>query len=219
MKLWISALFMSLMGLSSAHAQSVSLKAGTAGTGLDVALPMGQNLNLRLGQSSYETDREVKEEDINYQAQLTLGGTNAWLDWFPAASSRFRWTLGVFAPKHQLIGQAQANEGGTIEINNVSYPAAALGELDLSVKWGSLKPYLGVGLDGSRAAKGGLYYNLDLGVIFAGSPKVTLNASCPDPVVCAAIEGDLRAEEAKMVEDFKKYQYLPVIQLGLGYRF
>jgi hypothetical protein len=214
---------LALVGASAAHAQNsalgVNLKAGTAGTGFDLVMPINEGLNLRLGHANYSADREVTEKNVNYQAQLNLGGTNVLADWFPSKSSRFRWTLGAYSPKYQLTGQARPGEGGTIEINNVAYPAAALGTLDLSVKWGGVKPYLGLGFDGFRHAKAGLYFNVDAGVILAGSPKVSLNANCPSAEVCAAIESDLRAEEAQLDADFQKLKYLPVVQVGVGYRF
>ncbi len=214
---------LALAGASVAHAQNnavgVNLKGGTAGTGFDLVVPINDALNLRLGHANYKTDRNVTEENVNYQAQLSLGGTNVLADWFPSKSSRFRWTLGAYSPKHQLTGQARPGEGGTIEINNVAYPAAALGKVDLSVKWGGVKPYLGLGFDGFRHAKAGLYFNVDAGVILAGAPKVSLQATCPREEVCAAIESDLLAEEAQLNADFQKIKYLPVVQLGMGYRF
>ena len=219
-----SAVFLlALTGVSAAHAQNsavgVNLKAGTAGTGFDLVVPISEGLNLRLGQSDYTVDRDVTEKNVNYQTQLTLGGTNVLADWFPSTASRFRWTLGAYSPKHDITGQAKAGQSGTIEINNVAYPAAALGTLDLSVQWGGTKPYLGLGFDGFRRANGGLYFNVDAGVILAGAPKVSLKANCPSAEVCAAIESDLRAEEAQLNEDFKKVKYLPVLQAGIGYRF
>lgn len=222
MKLPHVAFLLALAAAWPAHAQNnlgVNLKAGTAGTGFDLVVPINEGLNLRLGHASYKTDRVVTEENVNYQAQLTLGGTNFLADWFPSKASGFRWTLGAYSPQHQLTGQARAGQGGTIEINKVAYPAAALGTLDLSVKWGGTKPYLGLGFDGFRSAKGGLYFNADAGVILAGAPKVSLRANCPSAAVCAAIESDLRAEETQLNQDFQKLKYLPVVQVGVGYRF
>jgi hypothetical protein len=223
MKSCFTALLIALSGWSVAHAQhtavGVNFKAGTAGAGFDLTVPFSDKLNLRLGHANYKTDRAVTEEGVDYQAQLVLGGTNALLDWFPSKASSFRWTLGAYAPKHHLTGQAQASEGGTIEINNVDYPAALLGKLDLSVQWGGTRPYLGLGFDGFRSARSGLYYNLDAGVIFSGSPKVSLRANCPNAQFCEALASDLKAEEANIRSTFKPIQYLPIIQVGVGYRF
>ena len=223
MKSCFTALLIALSGWSVAHAQhtavGVNLKVGTAGAGFDLIVPFSDSVNLRLGQANYKTDRVVTEEGVDYQAQLVLGGTNALLDWFPSKASSFRWTLGAYSPKHQITGQAKASEGGTVQINNVNYPAALLGELDLSVQWGGTRPYLGLGFDGFRSARGGWYYNLDAGVIFSGSPNVSLKANCPNAQVCEALAADLKAEEAKIRNTFKPIQYLPIIQVGLGYRF
>lgn len=222
MKLRHAMVLLALVGAWSAHAQTnlgVNLKVGSAGLGADLVVPLNDGLNLRVGHASYKTDRSLTEDNVNYQAQLTLGGSNVLADWFPSKTSRFRWTLGAYSPRHSLTGQARPGEGGTIEINNIDYPAAALGELDLSVKWGGFKPYLGFGFDGFRHAKRAWYFNLDAGVIVAGSPKVSLTANCPRADVCAALESDLRAEEAQLKSDFSSLKYLPVVQFGVGYRF
>lgn len=223
MKTGLSAILITWLGLSVAQAQNtsigVNLKAGTAGAGFDLIVPFTERLNLRLGYADYKVDRAVTEDGVDYQAQLALGGTNALLDWFPAHDASFRLTLGAYSPKHQLKGQAQASEGGTVELNNVDYPAAVLGELDLSVQWGGARPYLGLGFDGFRAARSGWYYNLDAGVILSGSPKVSLKANCPNAQVCEALASDLQAEEDNIRDTFKSLKYLPVIQVGVGYRF
>lgn len=223
MTLRFTLFLLAWVGASAAHAQNsavgVNLKAGAAGVGFDLVVPINEDANLRLGHASYKADREVTEENVTYQAQLTVGGTSVLADWFPSKASPFRWTVGAYSPKHQLTGQARPGEGGTIEINNVDYPAAVLGTVDLSVKWGGTKPYLGLGFDGFRRAKTGLYFNVDAGVILAGSPKVSLKANCPSAEVCAAIEPDLLAEEAQLKADFQKLKYLPVVQVGVGYRF
>lgn len=220
--LWFAIALASASGVQAqtqASSVGVNLKAGTAGAGFDLIVPMGNSLNLRLGHANFEASKAVTKEEVDYTAQLVLGGTNALVDWFPSKTSSFRWTLGAYAPKHHLTGQAKASEGRTITINQVDYSARALGQLDLSVQWGGTRPYLGLGFDGFRAARAGVYFNVDAGVIFSGAPTVRLTASCVHALLCEAIEDDRQAEETKIRNQVASQKFLPVVQIGVGYRF
>lgn len=69
------------------------------------------------------------------------------------------------------------------------------------------------------SARSGFFFSTDVGVIFSGSPTVSLNGNCTNAAVCSQFNSDLAAEKAKIENDVNKAKYLPVIQIGLGYRF
>ncbi len=195
----------------------LSLKAGTAGMGLDVTKKVTDNWKVRAGFSDFKYDDTYTQDQVDYEGQLRLGGWNLLADWHPNGGG-WRVSGGVFGPSHKLSGSGKINGG--ITINGRTYDVLDLGRVDFESKWSGIKPYLGVGYDGfNNSSKGGMYFSADVGVVFAGSPKVSLTANCLNPLLCSAIEADRAAEESKIRNDLKDFKYLPVVQVGIGYRF
>ena len=68
----------------------------------------------------------------------------------------------------------------------------------------------------------GLAFTADLGVLLQGSPRTTLTATCgatTSPSTCAQIQSSVAAEQANIENDVDKYQYYPVLSIGLAYVF
>lgn len=197
----------------------VSAKVGTAGGGVDFTFPVNDKFKVRAGYSQYNYSDTVTKENITYDGKLKLGGWNLLGDWHPNGGG-FRLTGGIYSPDHAITGNARYTGAGTIDLNGVTYSAADVANLSMSSKWNKVSPYLGLGYDGFNSTKaGGFYFTADAGVIFTGSPKVKLNADCLNPAICADVSTNLTAEEAKLSNNLKSIKYMPVVQLGVGYRF
>jgi hypothetical protein len=196
----------------------VSVKGGTAGFGVDVTKAINDNFKVRLGYSTYTYNTDHSEEDVDYDAKLRLGGLSVLGDYHPWAGG-FRVTAGAYAPKYRVTGNAKYNGSGTITINNQTYTSADLANVNLEAKWNGVRPYLGLGYDGFNKTTSGLFFTADVGVIFSGSPNVRLNATCTNAALCSQAASDIAAEENKLRNDITGAKYLPVVQLGVGYRF
>jgi len=208
-----------LAAQESASDFGVTLKGGTAGLGFDVIKAVDDKLKARVGYSAYTYKTTRSEADITYDAKLYLSGFNLLADYHPAAGG-FRISAGIYIPRHKINGDGEYNRAGsTIKINGHNYSSSDLGNVTAEAKWGGIRPYLGIGYDGfNSTAKGGLFFTADAGVIFAGSPTVHLNADCNNPLLCEQAAADIAAEKNRLKKkiDFK---YLPVVQIGAGYRF
>jgi outer membrane protein W len=197
----------------------VSAKAGTAGLGIDLTKAINDNFKVRAGYSSYEYDTTHTEENVDYDATLRLGGVSLLADYHPWAGG-FRVTAGGYTPKHRLNGTAKyIGSTSTVTINGTTYSSNDLANLTLDAKWNGFRPYLGLGYDGFNKTKAGLFFTADVGVIFSGSPTVSLTANCVNAALCAQATADLTAETAKLRGDIDGAKYLPVVQFGIGYRF
>jgi hypothetical protein len=197
----------------------VSVKAGTAGLGIDLTKAINDNFKIRAGYSSYEYGTTHTEEEVDYDATLRLGGVSLLGDYHPWAGG-FRVTAGGYTPKHRLNGTAKyTGSTSTVTINNTVYSTNDVANLTLDAKWKGFRPYLGLGYDGFNQTKAGLFFTADAGVIFSGSPTVSLTANCVNAAVCAQFSPDLAAEQEKLRGDAKDAKYLPVVQFGIGYRF
>ncbi|HEY1042614.1 MAG TPA: hypothetical protein VGE60_02015 [Telluria sp.] len=204
---------------AAARGFGIGLKAGTAGAGLDLTRSFGDKFKLRVGYSTYEYSTELTEEDVDYDADLRLGGFNLLADYHPW-SGGFRLTAGGYGVKHRVggIGKFTGPES-TIVINDQEYSSNELKDVTLDAKWKGFRPYLGLGYDGFNSSKAGLFFTADAGVILSGEPSLRINATCVNPEVCAAAAADIATEENRLRDDISGAKYLPVIQVGLGYRF
>ena len=228
-KLVIAGAILSLLGSAAAAQEpaaasamdsfAIGLKAGTAGAGIDLTKSFGDTFKLRAGYSTYKYSTELTEEDTDYDADLRLGGFNLLADYHPWAGG-FRLTAGGYGVKHRVSGIAKyTGPASTITINDRDYSSSELESLTLDAKWKGFRPYLGLGYDGFNSSKAGVYFTADAGVIIAGKPALELEARCVTPEVCAAAAADIAAEREMLRDDISGAKYLPVIQVGLGYRF
>ncbi len=112
-----------------------------------------------------------------------------------------------------------------IRINGVTYAVAADGLLTGTAKTGnSIAPYGGFRFGNPVKAGSPIRVTFDIGVLYTGSPKTELSTTIPnDPRIPVAIRAqfysDLEVERIKEEEEISKYKFIPVLQLGLHYRF
>ena len=203
---------------SAAQAGGVGARIGTTGLGLDLGWEVAPTLGGRIGYSAGSYNTDVHTDNVNYDAKLKLSNANLFLDWSPLGP--FRITAGVIPNSNKIDLSGQPNNG-SFTINGHPYTAAELGSLSGTVKPGkSWAPYLGVGY-GNVWTKGVNFY-FDLGVMFQGSPKVSLTATCgpaATPGQCAQAQNDVEAERQRVEDKLKKFEYYPVANIGLTIGF
>ena len=202
----------------SANAAGLGLRAGSTGVGVDIGFGIAPTLSARIGYSGLKFDTEVSTTDVNYDTKVKLSNPSGLIDWSPLGP--FRITAGIVGAngRADLTGTPS---GGTFTINGISYQASDIGSLSGSVKAGkSAAPYLGFGY--GNVAGAGVNFYFDVGVIFQGSPKVSLTANCGPaltPGQCTALQGDVEAERRKLEDDLSKYKYYPVVNIGVTIGF
>jgi hypothetical protein len=186
-----------------AQAAGVGVRAGTLGVGGDIAWSVAPTLSARLGYSRLDWDRDYSTSSVRYDGQLKLSNLNALLDFSPLGP--FRVTGGVI-------------------FNNNRYEAngtAAAGTVSGDVKAGrKAAPYLGVGYGNVSGA--GVNFYADFGVMFMGSPKASLTATCSPAVgaaACTAFQNDVAAEQQRLEDRLKRFKYYPVLNVGLTIGF
>lgn len=194
----------------------VGVKAGTLGYGAEVSWrPIGW-LDVRAGANFFDYDDSGSQAGVNYDATLALdtyyltGNLR-----FPL--SPFRMTVGAFSNNNELrmaSRPAPAYEVG----NSQGYLPSEVGTLRSVSSFDSMSPYLGAGFDFSVMDRIGL--SLDFGVLWQGSPTVTLTADgalaqIQDPGFLA----DLEAERQQLEDEVKDLKAYPVISIGFNFNF
>ena len=196
----------------SAHAAGVGARAGTTGVGGDIGFNLAPTLDARVGYSYFRYKTHYNS-DINYDAKFQLSNLNGLLDWSPFPGA-FRFSGGLIANQNKVDLHST---GGSFTVNGHPY---ASGDVNGTVKSGrSVAPYLGIGY--GNVARAGVNFYFDLGIMFMGSPKASLSASCGtlNATQCAQLRSDLDEERAKIENDLKKYRYFPVANIGLTIGF
>lgn len=218
----ISAVAAGLIVLVASTARadtSIGLKAGTLGGGVELAHAFGETLGFRISANGLNYSATESYEDIDYDAKLKLATGQLLLDWFPF-SNNFRISAGAVYNGNKLTLNGVPSPGGTFTIDGVTYSSSDVSSLNGTVKFRKGAPYVGLGY--GRPVGKGLLFTADLGVLFQGAPQSTLTATCGPATsasTCAQIQNSVAAEQAQLDDDMHKFQYYPVVSIGLAYVF
>ena len=199
--------------------------ASTTGFGIEMASPLSKNWDFR----SYVTDGNFDKVisiihphagsfpvDIQYDADLKMTNIGALLDWYPFGSI-FRVTGGNFFTKktYNISGLLVIN-GNTIGSN--SYTSIETGSLTGLIETENvIAPYFGIGLGKRTNSDDGFGVSIDFGVMYTGSPKVSLTADgilASDPTFMKDLD-----EEERIISSSKYFKVHPVMSIGITYKF
>jgi hypothetical protein len=204
-----------LFGAGTAAAQplSVGVQASTLGAGLELGFRPTGLLGVRVGANFLDFDFHRTIDQVNYKFDNHLRSGGGVVDFYPF-SGGLRLTAGV------RIDGNDADVTGTpntnVTIGSTTFTPAQLGTLTGRVTFNSVAPYAGLGY--AAALPAGFELALDLGVLYQGSPKVTLNASGPIAGT-ALFQANVAQEEAKIRSRIDFLEWYPVAALTLSYRF
>ena len=193
----------------SVQAGGVGVRAGTTGVGVDLGGDVLPTLGWRVGLSGMNFNTDVDTSDVRYDAKAKILTGSLLLDWSPLGPFRIS---GGFMPHRNKIDLTGQPSGGG------SFPAGS--SLTGEVKpERSFAPYLGVGY-GNVWTRGVNFY-FDLGVMFQGSPQVSLNLDCgtASAAQCATAQTRLEEERQRVQDKVDKYKYYPVANIGITIGF
>jgi hypothetical protein len=129
----------------------------------------------------------------------------------------FRVTSGIFINNNEVTGSAQPS-GSTIDIGGSTYNVSDIGTLDAKIDFRTIAPYLGIGWGNAVGKNSRLTISIDAGVMFQGTPNVSLHPS-KDTSAIPGFNESLDKETADLKDDVKDLRYYPVVSLGLAYKF
>jgi hypothetical protein len=206
----------------SKWAYSVHTQLSTTGfIGADVGYKFNPNLHARLGVNAIGFGTNYGSQGIDYNANFNPTNIHLLGDYFPFGGG-LRLTGGLVLQNNGISATGKPNGAGQVVINNNPYNATDLGTLEAEGSFSnSIAPYLGIGF--GTPISPGLGFNIDAGVMFAGSPTVKLRANNISPLVPIAtqnqIRQDLAAQEQRTNNDISGFSVFPVISIGVSYTF
>ncbi len=217
--------------LSQAAAQkpavnaSVAVRVSTLGVGVEGSILAAPNVALRLGYSGYSYSHTQTSKDVMYDGKLKLSSVSALADVYPSKSGTFHVTAGLVFNSNTITAHGKPNVMGgaqTYTLNGMTFSAADVGTLDDRASFSHTAPYLGIGF-GKPAGSSPVEFLFDIGVVFQGKPHLSLarsgGISITDPTLSAQINAAINAQRDQTQSDLNKFQYYPVVSVGLAYHF
>ena len=203
---------------------AITPEISTLGVGATVTKSITPHINAKVGINGLGISRDVTVSNVDYKANLNLFNVSTLVDYLPWKNGGFHLTGGLVFQDNNLEGTGKANNGGKININGRDYDTTNdLKSVKAKVSFGnSVAPYIGLGW--GNAVKPGKHwgFSTNLGVMFAGSPKVSLTPEYGaniNPLLKNRIESDIAAEKKKQEDDLNWLNIYPVFSLGVSYQF
>lgn len=187
----------------AAEGTTIGIKASTLGAGVELAHALSPKTNVRFGLNGYTYDFSSTESGINYHFDLKLRSGTLLLDWHPFGGS-FRTTLGGLYNRNKIEGRAS----GDLTIGDNVYTTTLNG----AITFQRGTPYAGIGWGRPVGARKRFDFAFDLGVVYQGSPRVTLRAN-------GVSEADLDKEARELQTSLDDYKYYPVVAFTFSFQF
>lgn len=196
------------------------------GVGIDVTGAINRYLDARVGYSdlpyTYHKSGTLSQSNggFGYSGQSEDSAWDLLLDYKPFGGA-FRVTGGVYGPNVGLKVTGVPTTAGTFTINGDTYSTSEVNNLRGKAGWYNVAPYVGLGRDGFNEASKDhpFYFSFDVGVILA-RPKGTLSYACTaSAAICSELATDVATQQSKLDATIGSITVLPLLQLGVGYRF
>lgn len=208
----------------------VAARVSTLGLSLEMTTGITETFNLRAGVNQYDYDYDPEPEEdsgneLTYNGTLDLSSLAAYADWHPWGGA-FRLSAGVVFNGNEITASARC-EQSSCEVGDQSFDDDDIGTISALIDFDSVAPYAGLGWGNAVAADTGFGFQFDIGVMFQGSPGVSLNSegSCQgnlgmtDPSCQQQLDDALAREEQEIQQDADDFDLYPVISLGVRYKF
>jgi hypothetical protein len=210
----------------------IGVKGSFLGGGVEVAARATHRTNVRAGFDMFSYSRGFNKDSIAYKGQLNFKTVDAHYDIFPFAG-KFHVSPGVLAYIGDPITATAAVPGGqSFSLGGKTYYSDATAPLtgNGKIKFNQVSPMATFGW-GNLVPRNHGHFSVpvELGAVFQGSPKATLNLAgnvCDSPGVnCRPVATDptvqtnILSEQTKVNNSMSFFKVYPIISIGFGYSF
>lgn len=213
-RILLCGLLLAVLTAPAVYAQKIGLsaQATSMGPGLSVHLGFTRFINVRASGYLFSTSvdgdysDESLEVDIGYDADISLGGASAIVDFYPRGR-KFHLSAGIFYNMFDVSGEGAPTT--PYEFNDVkTFQPDKLGTITVDVKYPDIAPYVGLGFGNVHGKR--ISFNLDMGVLYSGAPTVDMEGT-------GLIAGTATQDEI-INDGIESFVFYPYISLGLGLR-
>ena len=214
---------------------AVAVKVGTMGPGVDIATPLAQRLNLRVGASFFQYSPSFTTDGLNIDGQLKLQNASASVDVYPFNNS-FRISPGLtFKNNNSLNASMLVPGGNSFSLGDSDYTSSPVdpihGTASFTFGTSNIAPRFTMGF-GNMLPRSGKHFSVpvEFGFQYISQPIVKLNfagSGCssqkqPDGTTaygCGPVEqSDVANEQKQLQDDLSPLRFYPIFSIGLSYR-
>lgn len=217
----ILASLLSVLGLTTVQADqtgkwSAGVNVSTLGVGVNVAHKFNNFFKIRGTFNYFQLNKKINGNDFNVDGRLRLL-TAGLLGDFHLFENGFRLTGGFVYNKNLVKANAKASR--TFTIHGRTYTPQQIGEVNGSLDFRPIAPYVGIGYDSGHTEKSGFSFTADAGVLFQGKVRgkvysiTGLSANNPQAI------NDVKDKIVEEVNKKTLIKVYPVVSLGVNYRF
>ena len=216
----VAALWLGDASLVGAAGFGAGLRVSSLGVGLEGAVGVMPDLNVRGGVYGFQYSYSGTESGNEYEFDLKLFSAAGLVDYHLLGGGS-RLSGGMLFNGNGIDAVAETELGTTYEIGGEVYTIDEVGELTGDIEFNSLVPYVGIGWGNMASEEPGIGLLLDLGVVFQGSPSVVLGTEnvLDDARAQQELEANIAAEEADLEDDLEEFKLYPVLSIGVRYAF
>ena len=207
-----------LTGCLTLPGLGVGVTGGTTGLGVEAKanpLPTG-HVMIRGGVSYLDVGGDFDSDGVTYDGDVEVANLNAVLDFSPTGGLFYISGGAYFGDKTVDLVATPMNN---VDVGGVTFTPGEVGSLVGEVEYSDVSPYLGIAFDNFTNSVAGWSFNARAGVMFVGSPDITVNSVGGTLSSDAALLNALNAEIDSLEEDAEDYEFFPVVTLGVTRRF
>ena len=206
------------------------LTANTLGGGVELATPLGNRFNLRVGANLVKFQYPFTKDGVDYTPEINLRSGQGTIDWFPG-NGEFHISAGALYFRNGFSGTASVQPGqvytlgGTTYTNSVDDPVNGTATLTYDRR---IAPVVLIGF-GNLIPRTGrrLTFPLEFGVAYMGAPQTKLQFNgtsctsdgCFDSATDPGTLANIKQEQAEINNDLTYAKFYPVLSLGFAFRF
>lgn len=220
MKKTIFAVAASCLLIGTVQATPSSVFAGlgvsTLGVGVNAGYKVNNLFKVRAVGNYFKLNKTINDDDLTYKGKLRMFTIGALGDWH-CLGNGFRVTGGLMYNGNQL--NLNVTPSSSHSYNGVTYTPQQIGTVKGTLKFRRVAPYLGIGFDSGHESNSGFSFNADLGVLFQGNVRGKINSISGLAANDATTIENVKNDVVKAANKKKIIKYLPVISIGISYKF
>jgi hypothetical protein len=211
----------------------VGVSAGTLGVGPQAAVSVSEFSNVRGGFNFFSYDHAFTKDGVRYDGTLKFRSLQVtWDQYFPHLGG-FHISPGALLYDGNSGHAVAAVPGGnSFTLGNATYYSSSANPVNGTgdISFNKAAPMILFGF-GNLVPRSNRHFgvNIDVGVVFQGSPNAKLNlagTACLNSAQTAclntadpAVQANVLSEQNKLNDDLGPFRYYPVVSLGFSYKF
>lgn len=196
--------------------KALGITLGSQGVGLDFTQSVATGVSFRIGGSylpvSYKYSGVFSQVDSDVKLKAkNFANAHLMVDFYPSMDLGLRITPGI-GYFFNAEANATVQPSGNYKYGDISLTGAQLGQMNGTIKWKGVAPFLGAGwLFYFREGESPITLGVDVGSYYLPKPESTLTGT-------NLFQYNSYNEE-RFKENTKNYRWLPLLQVTLRYSF